>query len=178
MQSAKISDHAEGMLPGDNGYIYNLPFKKNKMVFLIQGYKSFFSHKGDIALDFKIKQGTKIYAARAGVVEAVRTDRTKGGLKWANVADDNYVMIRHDDSTLAVYRHFMKNGVLVNVGDVVAVGTPIGLCGSTGYSAFPHLHFEVFAQDDKEAYHQIPTKFYTAEGPKYLVPGHYYKVVR
>lgn len=31
----------------------------------------------------------------------------------------------------------------MHVGDVVAQGQEIGISGNTGFSAFPHLHFQV-----------------------------------
>ena len=37
----------------------------------------------------------------------------------------------------------MKYSVMVKSGDSVRAGQPIGKVGSSGYSAYPHLHFEV-----------------------------------
>jgi hypothetical protein len=75
-------DLKEGKFKDDSSFIYSLPFQDHKKVFLIQGYESkIFSHKGERALDFKVKQGTKICAASGGVVIALREDSDKGALR-------------------------------------------------------------------------------------------------
>ena len=63
-----IRDLKAGKFKEDSSYIYRLPFENKKKVFLIQAYESKMSHKGERALDFKLKKGTKICAARAGIV--------------------------------------------------------------------------------------------------------------
>jgi len=170
-----IRDLKNGKFKADSSYIYNLPFKDKKRVFLIQAYESSFSHKGERALDFKVKKGTKICAARKGVVIAVRKDSDKGGLKNENLSDGNYVSIKHIDGSVAHYWHLQKDGVIVNVGDTVQTGQWIGLSGNTGYSAFPHLHFEVQGYDAAGQYKQLATRFYTNKGVIYLRPGKFYK---
>lgn len=172
-----IRELKNGKFKDDSSYVYTLPFEHKKKVFLIQGYESMFSHKGERALDFKVKTGTTICAARGGVVTATREDSDKRGLKTENLSDGNYVYIRHDDGSEANYWHFKKDGVLVNVGDTVQTGQPIGLSGNTGYSAFPHLHFEVRGNDGKGNYVQLPTRFYTRQGILYLSPGQFYRAI-
>lgn len=170
-----INDLKNGKFKEDSSFIYDLPFEQNKKIFLIQAYESSFSHKGERALDFKVKNGTKICAARDGVVASAREDSEKGGLKTENLSDGNYVTIKHDDGSVAHYWHLQKDGVLVNVGDTVKAGQVIGLSGNTGYSAFPHLHFEVQGYDANGNYGQLPTRFYTDKGVIYLRPGKFYK---
>lgn len=165
----------DGKYKADSSYVYTLPFKQKKKVFLIQGYESMFSHKGEKALDFKVKKGTIVCAARGGIVDGTRKDSDKGGLKPANLSDGNYVTIRHTDGSIAWYWHFQKEGVLVNIGDTVKVGQPIGMSGNTGYSAFPHLHFEVQGYNSSGTYGQLPTRFYTQKGIIYLRPGKFYR---
>jgi murein DD-endopeptidase MepM/ murein hydrolase activator NlpD len=114
------------------------------------------------------------------VVVAMRKDSDKGGLKDEMLSEGNYLMIRHGDGTRANYWHFKKDGVLVNVGDTVQQGQLIGFSGNTGYSAFPHLHFEVVPGSDDIGYknfNQLPTRFYTKKGIMYLRPGKYYRSV-
>jgi murein DD-endopeptidase MepM/ murein hydrolase activator NlpD len=165
----------DGKFKDDSSYIYTLPFEHKKKVFLVQGYESMFSHKGSKALDFKVKIGTVVCAARGGVVIAMRKDSDKRGLKEENLADGNYIFIEHDDKSVANYWHFQKDSVLVNVGDTVTTGQIIGLSGNTGYSAFPHLHFEVQGYDATGNYVQLPTRFYTQHGVIYLRPGKFYR---
>jgi murein DD-endopeptidase MepM/ murein hydrolase activator NlpD len=172
-------DLKEGKFKDDSSYIYSLPFQDHKKVFLIQGYESkIFSHKGERALDFKVKQGTKICAAREGVVIALREDSDKGGLKQENLSDGNYISIKHSDGSVAHYWHLQKDGVMVSVGDTVKTGQWIGLSGNTGYSSFPHLHFELQGYDGSGNYKQLATRFYTNKGILYLSPGEFYRVVR
>ncbi|HEX4875987.1 MAG TPA: M23 family metallopeptidase [Chitinophagaceae bacterium] len=159
-------------------FVYSLPFETGKKVFLVQGYESMFSHKGNKALDFKVKTGTKICAARSGVVIAARGNSDKRGLKPENLADGNYIFIQHEDGSIAQYWHFKKDGVLVQQGDNITNGQLIGYSGNTGYSAFPHLHFEVRGPDSKGNYSDLPTRFYTQEGIIYLRPGKFYRTFR
>lgn len=162
----------------DSSFVYSLPFATGKKVLVVQGYESMFSHKGSKALDFKVKSGTNIFAARAGVVIGARGDSDKKGLKQENLADGNYIFIQHDDSSVAQYWHFKKDGVLVQVGDTVTNGQLIGFSGNTGYSAFPHLHFEVRDYDQNGNYTDIPTRFYTQQGIIYLQHGKFYRSFR
>jgi murein DD-endopeptidase MepM/ murein hydrolase activator NlpD len=176
-QQYSIRDLKEGKFIDDSSYVYSLPFENKKKVFLIQAYDSKMSHKGELALDFKVKKKTKICAARDGVVIGAREDSDKGGLKPENMSDGNYISIQHYDGSIAHYWHLLKDGVMVNVGDSITKGQLIGLSGNTGYSAFPHLHFEVIGNDGKGNIKQLPTRFYTNKGTIYLRPGHFYRAI-
>lgn len=167
-----------GKFRNDSSYIYSLPFKTGKKVFLIQGYETRFSHKGERALDFKVRTGTLICAARGGIVTSVRMDSDKGGLSPEYLSEGNYVIIRHIDSSTAWYWHLKKDGVLVKEGEWVTDGQPIGYSGNTGYSAFPHLHFEVQGRDAAGNYRQLATRFYTRDGVIYLRPYRFYRTRR
>ncbi len=173
-----INELKNGQFKDDSSYIYTLPFEHKKKVFLVQGYESMFSHKGERALDFKVKTGTKVCAARDGVVSGIRKDSDKKGLKPENLSDGNYITIQHRDGSVAWYWHFQKDGVLVNKGDTVKRGQWIGLSGNTGYSAFPHLHFEVQEYDGAGNHTQLPTRFYTQKGMIYLRPGKFYRTLQ
>lgn len=172
-----IRDLKNEKFTNDSSYIYRLPFKNKKKVFLIQAYESKMSHVGERALDFKIKKGTTICAARNGVVSAMRKDSDKGGLKQENLSDGNYVSIQHDDGSVAHYWHLQKEGVFVSAGDTVKAGQSIGLSGNTGYSAFSHLHFEVQGYDATGNFVQLATRFYTNKGIKYLRRGKFYRAI-
>jgi murein DD-endopeptidase MepM/ murein hydrolase activator NlpD len=167
-------DLKTGRRKEDTSYVYWLPYAENKRFLLIQASNSKMSHRDELSLDFKMKKGSKICAAREGVVIEARGDSDKGGLKEENLHDGNYIIIRHPDGSIAKYWHLEKDGVFVKVGDTVQKGQPIGASGNTGYTAFPHLHFQI---NDKTG-RQILTRFYTRRGIKYLRPGNWYKCVR
>jgi murein DD-endopeptidase MepM/ murein hydrolase activator NlpD len=159
-----------------NSFAYSLPYEKGRSFLLVQAYQSSFSHKGEFALDFKMKKGTKICAARGGIVVEIKEDSKKGGIKDKYLSQGNHVIIKHDDGTYGNYWHLKYNGALVNVGDTIMQGRVIGLAGKTGYAAFPHLHFEVTTQFSP-GQHQIPTQFSTRKGKRYLKPLHWYKCI-
>ena len=133
------------------------------------------SHKNEVALDFKMKAGTEITAAREGLVYRIKKDSDVGGLKDEYLDKGNHIVILHSDGSYAGYWHLKLNGVMVNVGDTVKKGQLIGYSGNTGYTAFPHLHFYVYRDDD--VFKTIPTRFFTKTGTRYLRPGEYYKSV-
>jgi murein DD-endopeptidase MepM/ murein hydrolase activator NlpD len=158
----------------DTSHIYALPYPAGVAHFMIQGYNSFFSHKGRLNLDFKMKKGSPIAAARKGIVVRVVERFKRGGVHIKFLSQANQVIVQHDDGTQAMYGHLQYNGALVSVGDTVQVGQVIAKAGSTGYSAISHLHFYVwrFGSAGREV---IPTRFYTGKGIKYLRPGRWYR---
>jgi murein DD-endopeptidase MepM/ murein hydrolase activator NlpD len=95
---------------------------------------------GLYAIDIGMPIGTPVLAARAGVVVAVRDSFADG-----NDTDlqENYVMIRHTDGTVARYIHLARRGARVTLGDSVRQGQRIALSGNSGQTGGPHLHFDV-----------------------------------
>jgi murein DD-endopeptidase MepM/ murein hydrolase activator NlpD len=92
------------------------------------------------AIDFLMPIGTQIIAIRAGVVVRVQESFVDGD----NVLfHENYVLIEHDDGTVARYIHLTNLGVVPAVGDLVRQGDIIGYSGHTGNSTAPHLHLDV-----------------------------------
>lgn len=164
----------KGRLKDDSSFVYALPYPEGKRHLVVQGYFSSLSHRNRAAIDFKMKRGAVITAARDGVVIGLKKDNNRGGLNWKYRKDANYIIVEHEDGTRAGYWHLQKNGVLVAVGDTVRQGQPIGKSGKTGYSAFPHLHFFVWAIKNGGSV-QIPTRFQTKRGPRYLRPLRHYK---
>jgi murein DD-endopeptidase MepM/ murein hydrolase activator NlpD len=165
----------KGIDRDDTSYVYALPYEEGKSYYMVQGYFSSFTHKERAALDFKMKRGSIICAAREGVVIRVKEDGDRGGLKRKYRAYGNYVIIQHADSSRAGYWHIQKDGALVNAGDTVKKGQPIALSGKTGYSFMPHLHFLVWSSDAKRQWRQVATRFQTSNGPRYLRPLRKYR---
>lgn len=129
----------------DNNVIYRLPYGTGTKHRVMQGCNSPFSHAGPHrnAVDFGMPENTPIYAARGGVVADLKEDSNRGGPNRNFLDDGNYVVILHEDRTVALYYHLQKDGVPVEIGDRVDAGDLIGFSGNTGFSTGPHLHFEV-----------------------------------
>ena len=52
----------------------------------------------------------------------------------------NYVTLQHAGTHRTDYIHFKRNSITVSVGQTAAAGIQLGLTGSSGNSAWPHLH--------------------------------------
>jgi murein DD-endopeptidase MepM/ murein hydrolase activator NlpD len=164
----------KGMIKDDTSYVYVLPFENKKRHLLVQGYFGVWSHKERAALDFKMKRGTPILAARDGVVIRVKEDGSKGGWGKKYRSQGNNIVIQHSDNSRSGYWHLKKDGALVNVGDTVKQGQVIGFSGKTGYAAMPHLHFIVWKNTGGN-WQQIATRFQTSKGIRYLKPWKWYR---
>ena len=165
----------KGIIKDDTSFVYWLPYENKRSHLLVQGYFGIFSHKERAALDFKMKRGTKILAARDGVVVRVKEDGAKGGWSKKYRSQGNNIVIQHSDKSRSGYWHLKKDGALVNVGDSVKQGRVIGLSGKTGYAALPHLHFIVWKFDTRGQWQQVPTRFKTSKGIKYLRAWKWYR---
>ena len=88
------------------------------------------NHKG---VDIGASYGSSIYATKAGTVIVSSYDAGGYG---------NYVQIDHGGGNYTLYGHMSKR--LVSVGQTVSQGEVIGLCGSTGASTGPHVHYEIW----------------------------------
>ena len=55
----------------------------------------------------------------------------------------NFVVIDHENGEYSLMAHFIPGSVKVRVGDRVAAGAELGLCGNSGHSTLPHLHWQV-----------------------------------
>lgn len=93
----------------------------------------------------------RIIAAAGGVVTSAVDgyyDRCSGSVMGGIDCDGNEmranaVVITHVNGYESRYWHMKRDSVAVAVGDVVDCGAFLGLVGSSGVSAQPHLHFEV-----------------------------------
>jgi murein DD-endopeptidase MepM/ murein hydrolase activator NlpD len=87
-------------------------------------------------LDFGLGRGSVITAAANGTVS------TGNGSGFGN-----YIKANHNNGYFTLYGHLIDNGFIVNDGDIVVAGQPIGFSGNTGVSIGAgggyHLHFGV-----------------------------------
>ena len=174
-QRTELKQLQKGIIKDDSSFVYQLPYQENESHLLVQGYFSRYTHKNRAALDFKMKKGTKVCAARAGVVVRLKENGKRGGSNIKNRTFGNFVVLQHEDSSRTGYWHVQFNGVLVNVGDTVKQGQVIALSGKSGYTFFPHLHFIVWISDKKGQWSQIGTRFKTNKGIRYLRPFRFYR---
>jgi murein DD-endopeptidase MepM/ murein hydrolase activator NlpD len=173
-QRSAIKQLQRGKLKDDTSFIYQLPYEKNTPILVVQGYYSNFSHQNRAAIDFKMKRGAKIFAARGGVVVRAKEDGNKGGLKKKYRPYGNIIIIQHNDGSRAGYWHLQFNSAFVNLGDTVKQGQLIGLNGKTGFTLFPHLHFIVWRTSNGK-WQQVATRFQTSKGVLFLRPLRRYK---
>ncbi len=162
----------------DDHYVYLLPYSTGAKYKVTQGYNGKFSHTGSnqYAIDWQMPEGTPVRAARDGVVVRTKDTSDKGGSSMDYDRFNNYVLIRHDDGTLAHYCHLKKGGVVVKVGQKVEAGDLIAHSGNTGFSSGPHLHFCVFKAKNGRERESIPVKFKTStDAAITLVSGRSYR---
>ncbi len=86
----------------------------------------------DLAVAGGTTQGTTVVATHAGRVRVVLNTWPAG----------NHISVSNDAGWRTGYSHLQT--VLVNNGDYVEPGTPIGTVGSTGYSTGPHLDYQTW----------------------------------
>ncbi|MBT8272898.1 MAG: M23 family metallopeptidase [Bacteroidia bacterium] len=87
------------------------------------------------AIDFIMDVGTLVTASRLGTIMFVE----ESGLDFESV--NNMVVLRDEDGYFLQYQHLTHNGALVEEGDIVQIGDPIGYSGASGLASYPHLHF-------------------------------------
>lgn len=104
-------------------------------------------HKG---VDFALPIGTPVLAVGDGEIVVAKNGGAAG----------NYVAIRHGRQYMTRYMHMKK--VLVKPGQKVKRGDRIGLSGNTGRSTGPHLHFEIWINN--QAVNPLTAKLPRMEG--------------
>ena len=145
--------------------ILSLPF--DGVWHVVQGNNGIVSHlkgtKGEFAWDFvvhhKARQaegdarlnenhycwGKPILAPAPGVIVKTLDSLNDHDPYMPNPPQvGNHVYIDHKNGEISLVYHLMKDSVSVSIGQEVVRGQSIGLCGDTGISMFPHLHFQLF----------------------------------
>jgi murein DD-endopeptidase MepM/ murein hydrolase activator NlpD len=93
-------------------------------------------------LDIAAPKGTEVYAAADGTVVSAVSDYEPENYYG------KYILIMHSNK---IKSHYSKlDSVLVKKGQTVKAGELIGKVGSTGRSRGPHLHFEIYVDDDAQ----------------------------
>ncbi len=142
---------------------FRLPFMGGWTV--SQGYDGNITHINDWgkALDFVIEDEDKntfklpgtlpehfysfnkpVLSCGDGIVANVVDNVEDNAIGIENLLENwgNTVVIRHLDGLYSKVSHLKKQSIKVKIGDIVKQGELIGLCGNSGRSPEPHLHFQ------------------------------------
>lgn len=109
-------------------------------------------------VDIATAEGTPILSPINGIVEKV-------GIEPAGYG--NYIQIKDDKGKYHLFGHLKEtpksNGILLNNGNRIKTGQPIGLIGNTGHSTGPHLHYQIDPESNhralKDGQHIDPTTY-------------------
>ena len=145
-------------IPGDPGARhapdepYRLPYSAAESYLVSQTYPDLETHadpSSRFAVDFEMPIGTRVYAARGGIVLEVASDFYQSGTDpTIDGPRANVVRIYHDDGTMSLYAHLNWNSIRVVPGQRVGRGEYIADSGNTGFSTGPHLHFSIQTNSD------------------------------
>ncbi|MGQ9877260.1 MAG: M23 family metallopeptidase [Chloroflexus sp.] len=94
--------------------------------------------------------GRAVLAPADGTVVEVRDDMRDfphsgtGWIDWrTRDLRGNYIVIKHDEQAYSLIAHLKQGSCGVTKGDFVQRGQVIGLCGNSGHSTEPHIHFHL-----------------------------------
>lgn len=153
--------------------LYDLDYLKLSLPFMgswtvSQGYDGGITHKDGWgqALDFVITDedrhtfkyaGEKpedyycynkpVLACAEGLVETVISHVEDNPVGEMNTRENwgNTIIVKHSEGVYSKVSHLKQHSVRVKPGDLVKRGDIMGLCGNSGRSPEPHLHFQVQA---------------------------------
>lgn len=134
--------------------------------FVSQGYNGKITHLGDWgkALDFVIvdnehqtyqNEGKKredffcynkpILAPLDGYVYDIVNTVDENDIAGVNTVDNwgNTIIMNHLNGLFTQISHVKKDSFKVGIGEYITKGTVIGMCGNSGRSPEPHIHFQV-----------------------------------
>ena len=125
------------------------------------------THTGPALKDY-FAFGKVIVAPADGVVVEVvdgLPDQEPGKMDPAH-AMGNHVVLDHGDGEFSFLCHFKQGSVAVKTGQAVKAGARLGLCGNSGNTSEPHLHYHL--QDTARPFDGdgLPAEFidYLADG--------------
>lgn len=89
--------------------------------------------------------GKPITAPAEGVVIEIIDNIEDNQIGEVNTTHNwgNSIVIQHIPGVFTQLSHLKKNSVRVKKGDYVKLGDVLALCGNSGRSPYPHLHFQV-----------------------------------
>lgn len=149
---------ASGGVDKENSHSWNVFNQRYAYDFFVQDENQI-THKCEgKALEDYYSFGKVILAPADGLVveakDGIRDNHELGTIDFrARIFHGNFVVIRHAKGEYSHLAHFKKGSIAVREGDKVKRGQIIGLCGNSGHSEEPHLHFHL--QDRANFYFAI-----------------------
>lgn len=174
-----------------------------------QGHASKLTHKDDwrFAWDFVVTDdqgktyrdpGTSlsdyycyslpVLAPADGKVVLIRDGIEENGIGDVNLKDNwgNTIIIQHGDHLYSKISHIKNGSFAVKQGDTVKKGERIGMCGNSGRSPEPHIHFQLQSVPDigaktieypvsyyisrKDGHYRLSSFDYPQEGETLIAP--------
>jgi murein DD-endopeptidase MepM/ murein hydrolase activator NlpD len=150
----------------DDSYLYRLPYGDDVSYPIIQGYGAKLSHRGAerFTVDFGMPIGTRVHAARDGVIVLVEDSHDAGCPRAECGRYANFVVVLHSDGTTGEYFHLERGSVQVALGERVMRGEYLARSGNTGFSTAPHLHFGVYRTRRDRRTESLAVRFQTRGG--------------
>jgi hypothetical protein len=131
-----------------------------------------YSYEGDPAKNESYYAfGEEVLTPADGTVVAVVNnipDNTPVGARNTQQPLGNYVVIDHREHEYSILAHFQHGSIKVSAGDRVAQGDLLGLCGNSGNSSEPHIHFQISDSADLTSSKSVPVLF---EGNPLVIQG-------
>lgn len=132
---------------------YALPFKPGKSIhvkklsYLGNKYGKE-APKNWTSFQFLTEPNDTVCAARKGlVIKIVDDNKPNAQLDYGYRQDANYILIEHDDGTIARYGVIREKGGLVKVGEEIFPGTPIAISGTYDKPENSQLRFSIYYMD-------------------------------
>jgi hypothetical protein len=150
---------------------YHVDYPNQRYAYDLLVLKNGVSYAGDPGIKENYHcWGRAILAPADGTVVAAEDglpDQVPGEMDSAH-PPGNHVIIDHGNEEYSLLAHLQNGSVGVDAGEQVKAGTQVGLCGNSGNTSEPHLHFHLQNARKFGEGHGLPTPFvdYRLNGEK------------
>ena len=141
----------------DNMFKYTLPFENGKDI-EVRNLSYVGKRFGNVepknwkSFQFLVNLDETVYASRKGIVVDIEDDiDSNPDQEYSYNSKANYVIIEHEDGTLAKYGVLKKNSIKVSIGDKVFPATPIAIAGTYDKTENSQLRFSLYYLDPDTA---------------------------
>jgi murein DD-endopeptidase MepM/ murein hydrolase activator NlpD len=71
----------------------------------------------------------------------------------------NFVVIDHENGEFSLMAHLIPGTLTVRPGQRVEAGSQLGLCGNSGHTTIPHLHWQVMNHANASLAQGVPPRY-------------------